>query len=1122
MPELHHSDDDQRLKPDSVGRVDRPEGLDEWQARVLPQIHAISEEYRDRYSGENLTHFTQLAYGLFQSFGQDLALAQAGFLHHLRASEVEKHLIGEVARGVTEIIEGQQKFRTLDFLGPKATERAVHNLLPKLRDRRAPLLLVRDQIHHVDPLGLVASWSGAFHTNPGLPMENLPARPAFADRFGDAAAQVAFIRMVVAPVAESIGLWAERNVLHDSALLMSDRERASALQEFAARSTRRMEGIADSVRNAVHDTPVVRVEWEWRHLGSLHSLLPAGNKAEANWDARMHRLGFVTIVCPDDAACYLALSRLHSRFTHRPDGLRDLMGNPKPSGYRGIHTFLVFDGKVGVVATEGVMVRLIPETVDERRYAPSEHWYVPDSARKGASIQVFTPHGDAVLLQPGSTVLNFAIAVHQRFVVLAKGARVNQENVDLLYKLADGDVVNLHLSDVPRPLPSNWQQMVPKTSQGRVRALFRKWYRASLVAQGRRHLVGILIRAGIGRLPDPAELDGILERAQAVLRFPPPGEERPATWWLEQLGILAHGLSSAELPYRVLINSETAQHLVSETSRRVMVRQLRKEFGLEEVSEDRFHVERCPACMPTADEDFVVEKSRSKVTLHRSGAPCAARAHPVESLRRYVPQYLWVEGTDRSGLVVDVGEVFARRGIGLEELVAKQTSLGVGAVRVRIAPVEDEKLQVIMNELLQLEGVQIVRGPKEGETDAEADNFPPRTKHVPARAYTSSPYRFGQEVQQDEDFYGMTGEVEKLNLLFNEVLSNRSVRGRQAFVTGPLKVGKTSAALAFQRDISRRRPGRVLSVYVRARRGEAWPDYERRLAEELIRRTGEINLPLPLDRKRLSGRRSVHAVLREVRGQTRVPTMLILDEIILLILSSVAKRKSSQLMDGLSRLAEEPGVMMVWIGPTAGLRSIPIEYVQLLRSAEEVRVKPFTEEIVGEYLSVPKQGSRYKIDVEAGISTAVHRFTGGNPFWTAAVATKMWDEASSADARFARYDNNILMVAEQHVPLTAALFKDRYRDELWSEEKTNAVWAVLSVLSRAAIEGFDSAYLSLDQLCRWDDWDVVVPRELPTVELMEELEEQGAITAMVDRSTAVRKWRIVAPILALHILSRGE
>ncbi|HET9868607.1 MAG TPA: hypothetical protein VFQ06_15020, partial [Nitrospira sp.] len=120
MADLHPRKD--RLWAISAPPTDLTSDLAAWQAQVLTRIHDISPEYRERYAGEDLKHFTQLANSLFHSFGRDLALAQAGFLHHLRASEVEKHLNDDVVDGVTDIIEGQQKFRTLDFSGPKATE----------------------------------------------------------------------------------------------------------------------------------------------------------------------------------------------------------------------------------------------------------------------------------------------------------------------------------------------------------------------------------------------------------------------------------------------------------------------------------------------------------------------------------------------------------------------------------------------------------------------------------------------------------------------------------------------------------------------------------------------------------------------------------------------------------------------------------------------------------------------------------------------------------------------------------------------------------------------------------------------------------------------------------------
>ena len=82
-------------------------------------------------------------------------------------------------------------------------------------------------------------------------------------------------------------------------------------------------------------------------------------------------------------------------------------------------------------------------------------------------IFVFTPKGDVIELVKGSTILDFAYAVHSNLGDKCTGGKVNDKFVNMKYELDNGDLVEIITSKLQKP-SSDWLKFV-KTPKARVK-----------------------------------------------------------------------------------------------------------------------------------------------------------------------------------------------------------------------------------------------------------------------------------------------------------------------------------------------------------------------------------------------------------------------------------------------------------------------------------------------------------------------------------------------------------------------------------------------------------------------------------------------------------------------------
>lgn len=191
---------------------------------------------------------------------------------------------------------------------------------------------------------------------------------------------------------------------------------------------------------------------------------------------------------PDD--CYRALGLIHQTWRCVPDQLEDYISNPKPNGYRSIHTVVIGPGNVRVeiqirteemdqIAENGVAAHwrykneaygfdeelAASAGLDAREATRSlleiaEHGGDATEFLEHAKLEMyqdhvfaFTPKGALIPLPQGATPLDFAYAVHSSIGDRCAGAKINGVERPLRSTLHNGDVVEVIVGDKVGPVP---------------------------------------------------------------------------------------------------------------------------------------------------------------------------------------------------------------------------------------------------------------------------------------------------------------------------------------------------------------------------------------------------------------------------------------------------------------------------------------------------------------------------------------------------------------------------------------------------------------------------------------------------------------------------------------------
>lgn len=457
--------------------------------------------------------------------------------------------------------------------------------------------------------------------------------------------------------------------------------------------------------------------------------------------------------------CFRVYSIIASMFRPNPERFRDWVTTPKANGYESLHTTVMGHQKkwleiqirskrMDEIAERGVAAHFLykenhPE--EEIHNDIVENWlhqirenldntdknaldFVEDFKRSlyTKEIYLFTPKGLMVTLPAGSTVLDFAFAIHTELGLSSMGAKVNSKVVPNNYVLSSGAQIQILSSKKVRPT-EEWLSFV-KTTHARIE--IRKYLREQKKIyknEGESKLRALLSSISKKDTPDNIEkikkycnVDDELDLYYKVAQGEITKNDVENTFrdskspWLMLLSPFKSLLGGKD--DTVIKNDDGS---LSNTS---LKEQYQYDFGniLLDAKYGNLKPEPASCCKPVPGDDVIGFVEDDCIVVHRTN--CRAAIEEMATHKNRIVKAKWRKGEavsflaaieitamDRRGLLQDLTRVISEemdlniRGITIEG----SEGVGTGLIMVYVTNLED--LNRLMSKLGSVDGIENVK-----------------------------------------------------------------------------------------------------------------------------------------------------------------------------------------------------------------------------------------------------------------------------------------------------------------------------------------------------------------------------------------------------------------------------
>lgn len=1088
-----------------------------WCLDMVEAVRALSPATASRYGDlGRLEHYIQTAEFFGAKLPEEPALAQSAFLHGVWDVSLLDGLQAGLEPRVRDILTDRKRLRAIVNPDEEVPHRLVTNVLPQLTCAVSGLLLVVEQLLHVDPDETFAQFAEDFCIHPRQPPT--PSSPLPPLGFDTLPSQLEYLRLVVVPTSEFFGLWFYRNLAEDLCLFHSDATRFRELCRFAQEQIIEAEHRTSVIRSAVEDlvdAETAEVSWRWHHIASLDRRLPRDAR---EFKSRFSNCGTVTVVCREPSECYQAIARLHATgtFRHQTRDIEDSIGSPTMSGYEAFHTTVTPAAGVPAIRVR-VTHRRAQETahrrLSQRTLELMQHQV---DATESNTLRVFANDGRSVSLPAGSTVLNFVHTINGDFVGLALRAFVNGDARDLLHPLRTGDVVRLDIGTDRRDLPIGWDTRVPADTVASIRRAHERQYRPRQVKQGR-----VIVRTRLAernvqdilddRVYDDQTVDGFLDEAiEAVAQTGNQPQRLPnVASWLRQFfarkGDDGTGSDASDVLTRILDETAARMTRASKTG----IEELTIPASLNGTFD---HWVLCEKCLPTVGQPVVGRVRRRSLEIHIAGRPCAtAGCERIDWTLRYRRgQYLVIEMVNRQGIAAEVLSCIARLGIHILDLVSGNLGPSWAALRVHVRPLGPELLASVEKELKAIEGVIRVVRPDQPVVPVLEGVLPARASSRPLFFVQHSPFQCGPPLQDDQHFYGRDAERATLRLLFQQARSPEAVHGVMAWVKGPYKTGKTSLVDCFVREL-RRTEYQCEVIGTSAEFTEAWPDLEARLRAKVAERLHESRLARrEYEPAEGAAPPSLGQLISQFRTTTNHSLVLVIDEAVNMFLRT---KDEEPLLNLFSCVQNSPGVLVIWVGPEAPVMKLSEQLRAGLRAVDSIEVRGLAPTHIRHLLQADNMRDRgLSIQVDERVVKDVIRFTRGNAYWCNLLAHTLFQQHEHANGK-PHFGLPALERAKGELVQKALPFSDRLEDFEPDNRPLGIVTVILKALAMSYKESRRGLTYEMLMEAAGEAGVIIGWKQLDSV--LEMLRARGSIRTNGERDNA---WEIEAPVLVEHIL----
>jgi len=288
-----------------------------------------------------------------------------------------------------------------------------------------------------------------------------------------------------APIAERLGLSHIKMELEDLCFSYLYPKDYKEIQEFCKINERLHKSMLENLySDVIHLLPEQNFDTEVKTRIKRHySIFQKAKRMGVDYD-QLHDLLGIRIIVNTVDDCYKALGTISNHYRPVTESFKDYISFPKPNGYQSLHIDAYSKDGVGfdvqirtrkmdTIAERGVAAHWaykeknvsevepnkenntswLKELSESLDFAidPKESLEIFTRELYSDFVYVFTPKGKIVKLQVGSSVIDFAYAIHTELGETCVGAKINGRNVSNRKLLRHGDKVEILTSSKEKP-----------------------------------------------------------------------------------------------------------------------------------------------------------------------------------------------------------------------------------------------------------------------------------------------------------------------------------------------------------------------------------------------------------------------------------------------------------------------------------------------------------------------------------------------------------------------------------------------------------------------------------------------------------------------------------------------
>ena len=408
-----------------------------------------------------------------------------GLLHDvIEDTEYSKEQLNEIfGKSIASLVDGLTK---IDFLEEKKitrSEKEAENfrklLISTAKDIRVLIIKLADRLHNIKTIHF---------------FKDVEKRKRVSNE----------TLLIYAPLAERLGFENWKSVLENISFKNLHPDIYNRINDKIDNTFKNLESsfrdLENIINNYIHKENInVKIHYRKK---APYSIWKKINKRNSDLNS-ISDIAAVRIITKSTRDCYKVLGIIHRNFSAKVGRTKDYISNPKPNGYRSIHTDIIFNNKVFEIQIRSRAMHLIAENGiaahwrykylnknenDQNMYAwlrdavnyveekNEQHLILNKTSQQffDEQIYVFSPKGDLYTLPVDSTPVDFAYTIHTDIGDRCSGAIVNGQEAPLKTKLSSGDQVEIILNEKNTISPL-WIRFVKKE---KVREKIRHFFRS--------------------------------------------------------------------------------------------------------------------------------------------------------------------------------------------------------------------------------------------------------------------------------------------------------------------------------------------------------------------------------------------------------------------------------------------------------------------------------------------------------------------------------------------------------------------------------------------------------------------------------------------------------------------